>query len=165
VPLNAGNVLGAEDEGPADKWLHLVRRALLHPPPSSERTQQSSVVRTETTAGLRRQNGWVSFSDLLAAEDGRFDDTVSSEPDDDDSEASTSNPEYSSSEEEHTTTGGEGRSSRHHGYRLAASKQMVGIFLCVWVRADVAPSVTGLKVSCVGRGVMGYMGNKVTIDS
>lgn len=47
-------------------------------------------------------------------------------------------------------------------YCLAASKQMVGIFLCVWVREDLYKHVTNLKVSCVGRGIMGYLGNKVS---
>ena len=28
MPLNAGNVLGAEDNGPAAKWLSLIREAL-----------------------------------------------------------------------------------------------------------------------------------------
>lgn len=46
-------------------------------------------------------------------------------------------------------------------YRLAASKQMVGIFLCVWVRADLYNNVSNIKLSCVGRGIMGYLGNKV----
>ena len=46
-------------------------------------------------------------------------------------------------------------------YCLAASKQMVGIFLSVWVRSDLMHHVRNLKVSCVGRGLMGYLGNKV----
>ena len=48
-----------------------------------------------------------------------------------------------------------------HRYCLAASKQMVGIFLCVWVRADLQRHISNLRVSCVGRGIMGYLGNKV----
>ncbi|KAL9149894.1 hypothetical protein ABFS82_12G134900 [Erythranthe guttata] len=51
-----------------------------------------------------------------------------------------------------------------HKYCLAASKQMVGIFLCVWVREDLNQYVTNLKVSCVGTGVMGYLGNKGSIS-
>lgn len=51
--------------------------------------------------------------------------------------------------------------SRGARYCLAASKQMVGIFLCVWVRAGLMRHLTSLKVSCVGRGIMGYIGNKV----
>ncbi|KAK1321022.1 Type I inositol 1,4,5-trisphosphate 5-phosphatase CVP2 [Acorus calamus] len=50
------------------------------------------------------------------------------------------------------------------GYALAASKQMVGIFLCVWVRSEIMCHVTDLRVSCVGRGIMGYMGNKGSIS-
>jgi hypothetical protein len=44
---------------------------------------------------------------------------------------------------------------------LVASKQMVGIFLTVWVRSEIRADVRNLKVSCVGRGLMGYLGNKV----
>ena len=38
---------------------------------------------------------------------------------------------------------------------------MVGIFLTVWVRSEIRADVRNLKVSCVGRGLMGYLGNKV----
>lgn len=53
--------------------------------------------------------------------------------------------------------------SMHAGFRycLVASKQMVGIFLTVWVRNEIRDDVRNLKVSCVGRGLMGYLGNKV----
>ncbi|CAL0309834.1 unnamed protein product [Lupinus luteus] len=50
------------------------------------------------------------------------------------------------------------------GYCLVGSKQMVGIFLCVWVRADLYKHVNNMKVSCVGRGIMGYFGNKGSIS-
>lgn len=46
-------------------------------------------------------------------------------------------------------------------YCLVASKQMVGIFLTIWARSEVRDDVRNLKVSCVGRGLMGYLGNKV----
>lgn len=45
-----------------------------------------------------------------------------------------------------------------------ASKQMVGIFLTVWVRNEIRDDVRNLKVSCVGRGLMGYLGNKGSIS-
>lgn len=51
--------------------------------------------------------------------------------------------------------------SKQHNFCLAASKQMVGVFLCVWVRNDLIRHISSLKVSCVGRGIMGYLGNKV----
>ncbi|URE05186.1 inositol-1,4,5-trisphosphate 5-phosphatase' [Musa troglodytarum] len=41
---------------------------------------------------------------------------------------------------------------------------MVGIFLCVWVRSSIMHRITALEVSCVGRGIMGCMGNKGSIS-
>lgn len=49
----------------------------------------------------------------------------------------------------------------HSRYSLVASKQMVGIYLTVWVRGELREHVRNIKVSCVGRGLMGYLGNKV----
>ncbi|CAL5348643.1 unnamed protein product [Camellia sinensis] len=40
------------------------------------------------------------------------------------------------------------------------SKQMVGIFLTIWVRRSLRRHIQNLKVSTVGVGVMGYIGNK-----
>uniref|UniRef100_A0A0D9WC09 Inositol polyphosphate-related phosphatase domain-containing protein n=1 Tax=Leersia perrieri TaxID=77586 RepID=A0A0D9WC09_9ORYZ len=160
VPLNAGNVLGAEDKGPAYKWLELIRRALN--PSCSERSQSfpNNYGRYATEASPElSQKDRISFSDLLAMEDRL---SMASELDDD-SEPSTSNPE-SSSEEEMGDVATTRRRPAGQGYRLAGSKQMVGIFLCVWVRADLMPSITSLRVSCVGRGIMGYMGNKGSIS-
>lgn len=37
---------------------------------------------------------------------------------------------------------------------------MVGIFLTIWARDEIRDSIQNLKVSCVGRGLMGYLGNK-----
>ncbi|RZC90332.1 hypothetical protein C5167_031044, partial [Papaver somniferum] len=56
------------------------------------------------------------------------------------------------------------KNSTSSRYSLAASKQMVGIFLCVWVRTDLNQHVSNLKVSCVGRGIMGYLGNKGSVS-
>ncbi|XP_028775087.1 LOW QUALITY PROTEIN: type I inositol polyphosphate 5-phosphatase 8-like [Neltuma alba] len=102
VPLNAGNVLGPEDCGPASKWLTLIGEALNSNDFDSDLKPSSS------------------FCRLLSLEQPL--------------------------------------------YGLAASKQMVGIFLCVWMRADLLPHVTNLKVSCVGRGIMGCLGNKGSIS-
>ncbi|KAL2486938.1 CVP2 like 1 [Abeliophyllum distichum] len=52
----------------------------------------------------------------------------------------------------------------HSRYCLVASKQMVGIFLTVWVRSELREYVRNMKVSCVGRGLMGYLGNKGSIS-
>lgn len=41
------------------------------------------------------------------------------------------------------------------------SKQMVGVFLSIWVRRGLRKHIQNLKISTVGVGVMGYIGNKV----
>ncbi|KAM0863359.1 hypothetical protein ACQ4PT_044636 [Festuca glaucescens] len=50
--------------------------------------------------------------------------------------------------------------ANYHRYCLVASKQMVGLFLMVWARREIKSDIRNLKVSCVGRGLMGYLGNK-----
>jgi hypothetical protein len=47
-------------------------------------------------------------------------------------------------------------------YVKIVSKQMVGIFITVWVRRSLRKHIQNLKVSTVGVGVMGYIGNKVS---
>lgn len=46
-------------------------------------------------------------------------------------------------------------------YVRIVSKQMVGIYVSVWVRRRLRRYINNLKVSPVGVGLMGYMGNKV----
>lgn len=144
VPLNAGNILGAEDNSPAFKWLSLIREALNgdlsdndddYGGGSGGATTKTDPNHSPQTAVKPR----VSFSDLLSLEDG-----IS--PDDFEN--------YLSRRHDQSTP-------VKNKYCLAASKQMVGIFLCVWVRSDLHRHISSLKVSCVGRGIMGYLGNKV----
>lgn len=51
---------------------------------------------------------------------------------------------------------------RRSQYVRIVSKQMVGIFLTVWVRRSLRRHIQNLKVSTVGVGIMGYIGNKVS---
>lgn len=46
-------------------------------------------------------------------------------------------------------------------YVRIVSKQMVGIYVSVWVRKRLRRHINNLKVFPVGIGLMGYMGNKV----
>uniref|UniRef100_A0A0D9V4Z1 Inositol polyphosphate-related phosphatase domain-containing protein n=1 Tax=Leersia perrieri TaxID=77586 RepID=A0A0D9V4Z1_9ORYZ len=43
------------------------------------------------------------------------------------------------------------------------SKQMVGVFISIWVRRSLQKHIQNLKVSTVGVGAMGYIGNKGSI--
>lgn len=49
-------------------------------------------------------------------------------------------------------------------YARIVSKQMVGIFLSVWVHRSLRKHIHNLKVSSVGVGIMGYLGNKGSIS-
>lgn len=145
VPLNAGNVLGPEDNGPAAKWLSLIRQSL--------NGDTITSVSKQSLGTNDQQQSRISSSDSISLDDELieqmgFEDILSSRSN------SCSSEESSPCLEKHQSTG-------QHKYCLAASKQMVGIFLCVFVREDLNQHISSLKVSCVGRGIMGYLGNKV----
>ncbi|KAI3930672.1 hypothetical protein MKX01_037118 [Papaver californicum] len=55
-------------------------------------------------------------------------------------------------------------SSRDLNYRLVTSKQMVGLFLSVWARKELVQYIAHLRVSSIGRGIMGCLGNKGCIS-
>lgn len=249
VPLNAGNILGAEDNGPAKKWLALIKRTLNNSPGASvggggcytpspipnpvaewNADFEGSIRHKASTFFHRRSfqtpQHWNTENDMSVPQpclDRRFsvcdrvmfghrqsdfdpntrwgyrpsDCSSSQRP----SDYSSRPSDYSSSRrpsdyslgqrasdfsrwglDEDYTHGdspstvlnttmsyptyaapaedayvGSGRSR----YSLVASKQMVGVFLTVWVRSELKENVRNIKISCVGRGLMGYLGNKV----
>lgn len=115
-----------------------------HTPDSHQKTSESPLLHElQHHTGLKPRP---SFSDLLSIENelknedsGRF---------------FSMNSDSSTSDE----------GSEQSKFCLAASKQMVGLFLCVWVRSDLYQHISSLKVSCVGRGIMGYLGNKGSVS-
>ncbi|WVZ12806.1 hypothetical protein V8G54_017336 [Vigna mungo] len=85
-----------------------------------------------------------SVSDLLSAEDDdAFIETVNTE---DDNELGTM------------------KSCGNPRYVRIVSKQMVGIYVSVWVQRRLRRHINNLKVSPVGVGLMGYMGNKGSVS-
>ncbi|CAI0465866.1 unnamed protein product [Linum tenue] len=204
VPLNAGNVLGAEDNGPAKKWLALIRKTLNNlpgtsgsnnapiPEPivemdadfegSSRQKNPSFYARRsfQTPSSWRMENDpsipqprlerRFSVCDrvIFGHRPSDYDQSSRWGSSDDDNGLgdSPSTVLYSpmsssyaaSSEDGHRRPGG------HSRYCLVASKQMVGVFLTIWVRSELRDHVKNMKVSCVGRGLMGYLGNKGSIS-
>ncbi|KAI7730851.1 hypothetical protein M8C21_002072 [Ambrosia artemisiifolia] len=49
-------------------------------------------------------------------------------------------------------------------YVRIVSKQMVGVFITIWVRRELRKHIQNVHVSAVGVGVMGYIGNKGSIS-
>ncbi|KAK4342933.1 hypothetical protein RND71_038749 [Anisodus tanguticus] len=166
IPLNAGNVLGPEDNGPAAKWLSLIRQALNRdtnsPNLSSNYSNTPKSERKNSSPSLddlhQQQSSLkprVSFSDLIKLENELERDDwerLLSMNDDVSPSLNCLSNRYNSS------------SPGQNRYCLAASKQMVGLFLCIWTRTDLYRHISNLKVSCVGRGIMGYLGNKGSIS-
>ncbi|PPR92544.1 hypothetical protein GOBAR_AA28133 [Gossypium barbadense] len=163
VPLNAGNVLVIEDNEPAVKWLTLINRSLnkanyvplrgyrsIGSPggslvfPKTSLRKASKALRTENKRklktcncpiGLERKNSKEFCFRCPQSQTNEND--ISSEDDED---------------------GPNGPSSANSiKYSLVASKQMVGIFLTVWVRKELVQYVSHLRTSCVGRGISGAL--------
>ncbi|XP_057958789.1 type IV inositol polyphosphate 5-phosphatase 7-like [Malania oleifera] len=216
VPLNAGNVLGAEDNGPAKKWLALIRRTLNNLPgtsgssgcytPSpipepivelnadfegSARQKASSFFHRrsfQTTSSWRMENDpsipqprldrRFSVCDrvIFGHRPSDYDPNFRWGRPSDYSRWGSSDDDYGPGDSPSTVLfspmsyGGSApnedgyRMPAHSRYCLVASKQMVGIFLTIWVRSDLRDYVRNMKVSCVGRGLMGYLGNKGSIS-
>ncbi|THU59398.1 hypothetical protein C4D60_Mb07t01750 [Musa balbisiana] len=211
VPLNAGNVLGTEDNGPAKKWVSLIRKALnnlldassnggyqTHSLVSNPVVEQNDHIECSST-GQRNSSFFHRHSfqswglsmrmdeDIMAPQvtlDHRYsvcDQVIfGSRQSDydpsyrlngfyDDEYMNGDSPGavvFSPTSHGHAASSTEERdgSTGHSRYCLLASKQMVGIFLTVWVKRDIRDSIRNLKVSCVGRGLMGYLGNKGSIS-
>ncbi|KAG4391186.1 hypothetical protein GLYMA_05G138100v4 [Glycine max] len=51
-----------------------------------------------------------------------------------------------------------------HDFQCIISKQMVGLFISVWIRRDLCPFIRHPSVSCVGCGIMGCLGNKGSVS-
>ncbi|KAM7521619.1 hypothetical protein LguiA_011521 [Lonicera macranthoides] len=210
VPLNAGNVLGTEDNGPARKWLALIRKTLNNLPstngdfhtPSpipdpiveldadfegSTREKASSFFHRRSFQTLSRSMR-MADNDVSMPQprlDRRFSvcDRVmfghrpsdyydpnarrgGGSSDDENGAGDSPSTMYYSSFSYNGSISMEHRDKQlgNSRYCLVASKQMVGIFLTVWVKSDLRDGVRNMKVSCVGRGLMGYLGNKGSIS-
>ena len=59
---------------------------------------------------------------------------------------------------EHDCVGDE----RGKDFMCITSRQLVGMFMTVWIQNDLYPHISNLNISAVGCGIMGYMGNKVS---
>ncbi|KAD5316872.1 hypothetical protein E3N88_16818 [Mikania micrantha] len=58
----------------------------------------------------------------------------------------------------------DGQEDSNQKYVRIVSKQMVGIYISLWVRKRLRRHINNLKVSPVGVGLMGYMGNKGSVS-
>ncbi|XP_027772100.1 type I inositol polyphosphate 5-phosphatase 5 isoform X1 [Solanum pennellii] len=157
VPLNAGNVLVSEDSEPAARWLALISHALNKSSYDNDDSSSSKcnslfnkhslkVVKKSLKANsnlLKTCNCPSTTRRLRKLSDPSCSLLTHFREDDLQSIAQKFPP---------TNYG--------LSYHLISSKQMVGIFLSVWARKELAQHVGHLRISSLGRGIMGCLGNK-----
>lgn len=178
VPLNAGNVLVIEDTEPAVKWLTLINQSLNKPHNAAYRGLRASptmtgslffpkpslkkiskIFRTESRRRLKACNCPTDL-ERKNSKDICFRCQQPSIGEDD----------ISSEEEDDGTNGFEmvdisaSAVGNQMKYGLVAIKQMVGIFVTVWIRRELIQHVSHLRISCTSRGIMGCLGNKGCIS-
>ncbi|XP_010269326.1 PREDICTED: type I inositol polyphosphate 5-phosphatase 5 [Nelumbo nucifera] len=192
VPLNAGNVLVIEDNEPAAKWLALINQALNDPRNDCSESSQSSKLQNNSNhpKDLKFNNGGLNFfqkpSLKILSRNFRADSRrlkacncpLDSPPVlqrrvTDVSETLIRRTVGDTMRNPHDSCSGDSDifsiaevppSHSHLNYRLISSKQMVGIFLSIWVRNELVQHIGHLRVSCVSRGIMGCLGNKGCIS-
>ncbi|KAI4387164.1 hypothetical protein MLD38_005014 [Melastoma candidum] len=219
VPLSAGNVLVAEDNEPASKWLLLINQALNRPNYDSDSSGRGSTstdsvapasddkhyfqkptlkhiiknLRADSiflkscnchllnpTPDPKSPNREGSRNRKKHGDDGDnhgMEYTTHSGPIDSAHAQELFHPRYLDNVEIHCE--GEKNPGREEHrlssafspypcsycrYRLVASKQMVGLFLTVWVRKELVQHIGHLRMTSIGRGIMGYLGNKGCIS-
>ncbi|KAF5729359.1 type I inositol 1 4 5-trisphosphate 5-phosphatase CVP2-like isoform X1 [Tripterygium wilfordii] len=174
VPLNAGNVLVAEDSEPAAKWLGLINQTLnkslrvpsrgskspsaLGGPLFFQKPSLRKVCKTFRTESKRKLKSCNCTSELerknskdfcFRCQQSNISESDLSSDDDDDTPST-----YISSEIPSACR------TNQMKYSLIVGKQMVGIFITVWMRKELVQHVSHLRVSCIGRGILGWLGNK-----
>lgn len=158
VPLNAGNVLVSEDSEPAARWLALISHALNKSSYDNDDSSSSKcnslfnkhslkVVKKslKTNSNLLKTCNCPSTTRRLRKLSDPSCSLLTHFREDDLQSIAQKFP---------TTNYG-------LSYHLISSKQMVGIFLSVWARKELAQHVGHLRISSLGRGIMGCLGNKV----
>lgn len=169
VPLNAGNVLVIGDNEPAGKWLALINQSLnkqtavkgnkslggsLFFPKQSLR-KISKTFRTESKRKLKSCNCLPDLDKKYSKEfcfrcpQSNVTEGELSSEEDDDSPSTFQATDMSNS-----------FSTNQMKFGLVASKQMVGIFVTIWMKKELIQYVSHLRISCVSRGIMGCLGNK-----
>lgn len=167
VPLNAGNVLVSEDNEPASKWLALISQALNKPYHDSLHSSHHCKKESKCNNNIFHKQSLKTLNKNLRGDCNLFKAcNCSSDPSISNRRTKLRDPcsdpfnYYDSSSDDCIAVAGISLPPRLD-YQLVASKQMVGIFFSIWAKRDLVKNIGHLRISCLGRGIMGYLGNKV----
>ncbi|KAK4417169.1 Type I inositol polyphosphate 5-phosphatase 5 [Sesamum alatum] len=163
VPLNAGNVLVVEDSEPAAKWLALISHALNKPSDDSKDSKSFNIFHKPYLKALSKNLR--GESELLKACNCSRDSVIANRRARKltDPCGSPFNYCHDPSMDDLLSMAEISLPTRLN-YQLVASKQMVGIFLSIWARRELVKEIGHLRISCMGRGIMGCLGNKGCIS-
>ncbi|KAI3451131.1 hypothetical protein Pfo_007796 [Paulownia fortunei] len=178
VPLSAGNVLVIEDNEPASKWLALISHALNKPyhdsvcsSDSSTNSRNSNNSKDSKSNNIFHKPSLKALSkslrgesDLLKACNCCRESSISNRGARKLRDPCSSPLNYCDPGMDDFLSIDEISLPTRLSYQLVASKQMVGIFLSIWARRELVKDIGHLRISCMGRGIMGYLGNKGCIS-
>ncbi|CAH1421690.1 unnamed protein product [Lactuca virosa] len=162
VPLSAGNVLVSENHEPAAIWLSLISH-VLNRKPHTDSDPDSNHQAPDPKHGWFHRHSMKHTSRTISADDALLRacncEIISSVSSKKFRMNRHSDPSFSFT---HAAIDDliSNAEATPLPYCLVASKQMVGLFLTVWVKRELVQHIAHLGISCVGRGIMGYLGNK-----
>ncbi|EPS63241.1 hypothetical protein M569_11545, partial [Genlisea aurea] len=157
IPLNPGNIFGAEDSRPILKWESIIRKSFSRIPPAADFKSFSD---PPSPSGFQMLESRLDDEEPIrpllesdASEDIIDRSMPSASPLKLHGLAFLSDADLECSVERR----------RRPRYVRIVSKQMVGVFITIWVCRSLRRYIRNLRVSTVGVGVMGYIGNKGSI--
>lgn len=174
VPLNAGNIFGAEDDYPVAVWESIIRETLNKKcqgdPPSPSKFNPSDYLVMEDDLLSEADNESEGELHPLIEQDNNLATNDSGVHLLQDGASVTSLTHDNSNgfpegDLDHDVSTDHRVVKRKRPYFVRIiSKQMVGIYLSIWVRRGLRKHIRNLRVSTVGVGAMGYIGNKGSIS-
>lgn len=179
-------MLVVEDNEPAAKWLQLINQSLNKSPavyvfnspthPYDNRSVGLRGLKTTATTGgslFFPKYSLKAFSQTFRTESGKRLKTCSCTTELERKygkdccfqcpKSSIRDNESSSEEDDEPNSFSTASSTKHMKYSLIACKQMVGIFVTIWMKKELVQHVSHLRISCISRGIMGCLGNKVRL--
>ncbi|TKW26179.1 hypothetical protein SEVIR_3G169600v4 [Setaria viridis] len=160
IPLEVGYMIGTEDTRPVAAWEHIIHETLNKKCPDESKFKCHSDYPSSARFKLSDY--------VLAMENGLLSES-SNDSDGElhlwDSAKSSISARYLQPLDLACDVSIDNRvKSKRPQYVRLISKQMVGVFLSVWVRRSLQKYIQNVRVSIVGVGTRGFIGNKGSIS-
>ncbi|KAH9329589.1 hypothetical protein KI387_001697, partial [Taxus chinensis] len=163
VPLQAGKVLGSPSENgrAANKWEALIAKALNKTQQNMRSCSARAPASRLALLDSERNNVYLRHTHST---DLNFHDKISQLIKNSLSALPLIEPSYLEEGGGASTPEDKCQWSGAQHYKRIVSRQMAGLYVTVWAKSPLDSSIRNVKVSCVGCGIMGYLGNKGSIS-